>query len=197
MYLRFCVVLALASACNPWTEDAAVPVTDRPNQEGWDSEAILSSQGNRTAHIRYRHLMKWDKRQMSTFNEGVIMDFFEDGNHSGQLTADSGIIYASTKNVAAFGNVIIVSDSGLAMRTEQVEWNESKQRLFAEGRVMLTTAEDTLYGFEFESNRDLTHWKMKSASGLTSREVDLRTGTVRKRSDALDKEVESVMKEDK
>ncbi len=191
------IVLA---ACGEWSDPGdTVNPSEKPNQEGWNSKAILTTDGVVSAEIDYVHMMRWDKRQLTTFREGVVMDFYEDGEHSGRLTADSGAIYTSTKNVVAVGRVVIVSDSGLSMRTEKVEWNEQKQRLFAEGRVMLTTQEDTLYGFEFESDRSLANWKMKSASGLSGRDIDLRTGTVRSRREsrsALDREVEQVLKED-
>lgn len=197
--LLFMVSIVLI-ACGEWTDPGdTVNPSEKPNQEGWNSKAILTTDGVVSAEIDYVHMMRWDKRQLTTFRDGVIMDFYEDGKHSGRLTADSGAIYTSTKNVVAVGRVVIVSDSGLSMRTEKVEWNEQKQRLFAEGRVMLTTQEDTLYGVEFESDRSLANWKMKSASGLSGRDIDLRTGTVRSRRESksvLDREVEQVLKED-
>lgn len=197
--LLFMVSIVLI-ACGEWTDPGdTVNPSEKPNQEGWNSKAILTTDGVVSAEIDYVHMMRWDKRQLTTFRDGVIMDFYEDGEHSGRLTADSGAIYTSTKNVVAVGRVVIVSDSGLSMRTEKVEWNEQKQRLFAEGRVMLTTQEDTLYGVEFESDRSLANWKMKSASGLSGRDIDLRTGTVRSRRESksvLDREVEQVLKED-
>lgn len=197
---RVFMLCVLAAACGEWTDSTDTPSpAEKPNQEGWNSKAILTTDGVVSAEIEYVHMMRWDKRQLTTFREGVVMDFYDDGVHSGRLTADSGAIYTSTKNVVAVGRVVIVSDSGLSMRSEKVEWNEQKQRLFAEGRVMLTTEEDTLYGYEFESDRSLANWKMKSASGLSGRDIDLRTGTIRTRrresGSVLDREVEQVLKE--
>jgi len=196
----YIVALALVTvACGDWTETTEpVYPEERPNQEGWNSTATLTTDGVVSSEIEYVHMMRWDKRQLTTFNQGVIMNFFDKGEHSGHLTADSGAIYVSTKNVEALGHVVIISDSGLSMFTENVEWNEQKQRLFAEGRVTLTTLEDTLYGVEFESDRSLANWKMKSASGLSGRDIDLRTGTIRSRREQkseLDREVKDVLKE--
>ncbi len=194
------IILLVTAACGDWSETTEpVYPQERPNQEGWNSKAVLSTDGIISSEIDYNHMMRWDKRQLTTFNQGVIMNFYDKGEHSGRLTADSGAVYASTKNVVAIGRVVIVSDSGLSMRTEKVEWNEQKQRLFADGRVTLTTQEDTLYGVEFESDRSLANWKMRSASGLSGRDIDLRTGTIRSRRDPrseLDREVQNVLKED-
>ncbi|HNB58495.1 MAG TPA: hypothetical protein PKV06_16085, partial [bacterium] len=100
----------------------------------------------------------------------------------------------------AYGNVVIVSDSGVSMQTEKIYWDHQKQRIFADGLVTMTTDEDTLRGYQFESNKDLTNWKMKNASGRSARDIDLRTGTVKpkttRRNDTeLDKEMDAMIKE--
>lgn len=153
---------------------------DQPDQEGWNSTVIISTGGITDARITYGHMKRWNHRQLTTFGDSVHVDFFENGRHTATMTADSGEIRGDNSNLTAFGRVNIQSDSGLSMRTERIYWDNQKQTVFADGFVTLTTEEDTLYGYAFESNKDLTNWRMRNAYGQTGRDIDIRTGTVRK-----------------
>ncbi len=202
--LRWWLAVAVVMGCHESGEDAVLmpSAKDRPNQEGWLSTVTISTNGVTDSHIRYTHMMRWESRQTTTFNEGLQVDFYEDGRHTAVLTADSGDIRGNN-NLTAIGRVVIVSDSGLSMRTEKVYWDNQKKRVFADGFVTLTSNEDTLNGYAFESNKDLTSWKMKNAFGQSARDLDLRTGTMRtsKRPSTqdrqLEREVEDVLKEDR
>lgn len=191
-------------ACSDWQENESPSGNDQniPNQEGWKSKAIFSTDGVVSAELQYEHMMRWDKWQLTTFNQGIQLDVYEEGRHQMTLTADSGEIKSQTNSLLALGNVYIVSDSGITMRTQKIIWDDAKQKIFADGFVTITTEEDTLNGYEFESDRNLNHWKMKRAFGQSGREVDLRTGTIHSRKDSekkhnLDKEIDDFMKNEK
>lgn len=199
----FIITYTTFLSCTALTEKEDMPTgekPDRPGQEGWNSVAVFSSGGVKDAELHFAHMQKWDTKQLTTFRNGLRVEFFEKGTHSATLTSDSGEIRSNTNNLFAYGNVVIVSDSGVSMQTEKIYWDHQKQRIFADGLVTMTTDEDTLRGYQFESNKDLTNWKMKNASGRSARDIDLRTGTVRpkstRRNDTeLDKEMDAMIKE--
>ncbi len=171
-----------------------------PNQEGWDATVVFTTEGIVDAEIHYGHMMRWDQRQVTTFRNGVKVDFFENGHHTAVLHADSGEVRGSTNDFTAVGHVVIVSDSGVSMITDKIHWENMKQRVFADGFVTMFSAEDTLYGYAFESNKDLTNWRMQNAYGQSARDIDLKTGTVRdsrrkQTADAQDRLLDEEMKE--
>jgi LPS export ABC transporter protein LptC len=201
----FLISLALVCACSDYSEKTELPKPDeRPNQEGWNSKAIFTTNGVTDAELIFGHMMRWDKRQLTTFNQGIHLDFFEKGTHTALLTADSGEVKSNTNSLLAIGHVVVISDSGVTMRTKNLYWDDKKQRIFADGFVTMTSEEDTLNGYNFESDKNLSNWKMKNAFGQSARDIDLRTGTVKSKKETsvsklqereLDKEMEKVLKE--
>ncbi|KAB2880393.1 LPS export ABC transporter periplasmic protein LptC [bacterium] len=204
----FVAALFPGVACSDLTESGTESVGKdlaNPDQEGWNSKAVFTTRGVVEAELFSRHMMRWNAQKLTTFGQSLRVEFYEKGKHNATLTSDSGEVRGATNNLSAFGNVVIVSDSGLMMRTQKIYWDDQKQLVFADGFVTLTSAEDTLNGYGFESNKDLSNWKMKNAYGQSARDIDLRTGSirskneknVRKQDDEMDKEMQNVLKENK
>ena len=85
------------------------------------------------------------------------------------LKSNKAIIFEKSDNLLAIGNVRVFSDSGITLYTDSLLWNNKSERIFSNDSVMLTTNfNDTLYGIGFESNADLTHWKIKKPWGVSS-----------------------------
>lgn len=195
-------------ACSDLTEagqEANARDVTIPDQEGWDSRAVFTTKGVVEAELYSKHMRRWNLQKLTTFSQSLRVEFYDNGVHNGTLTADSGEVRGNTNNLSAFGNVVIISDSGLTMRTQKIYLDDQQQLIFADGFVTLTSAEDTLNGYEFQSNKDLTNWKMKNAFGRSARDIDLRTGTIRSRNEKaltqqdteMDKEMKDVLKEHK
>lgn len=206
--LAYAVTALAWVACSDLTEsglETANKVQNTPNQEGWVSKAVFTTRGIIEAELYSNHMMRWNNLKLTTFGQGLRVEFYENGKHNATMTADSGEVRGNTNNLSAFGNVVIISDSGLTMHTQKIYWDDQKQLVFADGFVTLASAEDTLNGYEFESNKDLSNWKMKNAYGQSARDIDLRTGmirsknekTARKQDEEMDKEMKDVLKENK
>ena len=95
------------------------------------------------------------------------------------MRADSGYVTANRKDLTAIGNVVVVSDSGITLMSSILKWVNKDQKIIGEGLVTLASDEDTLKGYQFESNKDLTDWKMQNVFGHTARDIDLRKGVIR------------------
>lgn len=177
------VILAFSAACHeiPDEEQFLAQATERPDQEGWNAQVIVTHNGLPEMIIRYRFMQRWERKYLTVFSGGYTVDIFERGRHTAVLTADSGWLRRSSAEFVAIGRVVVVSDSGVTLRTEKLFWDENAKKIRTEGFVQITTAEDTLNGFEFESDRNLQNWKIRRAYGQSARDVDIRTGTVRSR----------------
>ncbi len=201
----FILLIVLTAACEaiPDESEFQVNISDRPNQEGWDSEVIVTRDGVTEMILKYHHMLRWDQRQQTSFSGGLTIDLYEKGTHTAVLTSDSGMMRPSANEMVAVGNVVVISDSGVSLRSRKLFWDEPLKKVRAEGFVQITTQEDTLYGYDFESDRDLKNWKIKRAYGQSAKDVDIRTGTVRSRSAdddeksrQLDEGVKDILKEE-
>ncbi|MCH8272430.1 MAG: LPS export ABC transporter periplasmic protein LptC [Candidatus Marinimicrobia bacterium] len=145
-----------------------------PEQESWNSEITLTSSGKRIALVRSGHMAQFDKKKLILLDDKIEIDFYDsEENHTSLLTAEFGEINERTKNLKATGNVVVVSDSGETLYTEELFWNNKEQKIISKVDVMITTGTDTLYGIGFESDMGLDNWTIKEPKGRTSRLVEI------------------------
>ena len=146
-----------------------------PDQEGWNSTVTSSKNGIVTAIIRYGHMQRFKKRKVVNLDNGITVDFFNEmGEHTSKLTSEKGKMDEATNNIEAFGNVVVVSDTGITLKTEKLRWDNSIEKIVSNDFVTIITADqDTFYGNGFESDQNLENWHITSFSGKSSRGFDL------------------------
>lgn len=169
--------ILLVSGCGNRDSDSAVPVEEQkefPTQEGWNSVYRISRAGRPQAIIRYGHMSQYDSRKTTYFDEGVIVDFFDEtGRHSSKLTSERGIYNEGTNDVFGIGNVVVVSDTGVTLYTEKIRWDQLREKIISDTLVTVVTEDsDTLYGLGFESTPDLKKMVFKETRGTTDKRVD-------------------------
>ncbi|HEX9934616.1 MAG TPA: LPS export ABC transporter periplasmic protein LptC [bacterium] len=179
--LFVCLILA-HTGCGKRKADipsdvSPIPVSELPSQEGWNSSISLTHTGKPQAVIRYGHMAEFESRGVAEFDQGVQVDFFDsEGRHTSRLSAERGLYYRNSEDVVGEGKVVVVSDTGITLYTERMQWNQREQRIVSDGWVSVTTQQrDTLYGMGFESNADLSHWVIKRPRGKTQRRVNLES----------------------
>ena len=147
-----------------------------PDQEGWNSTVTSSVEGKVNAIINYGHMQRFKKRKVVEFDSGIEIDFYEkNGKHTTKLTSNKGKLNEATNNIEAFENVVVISDSnGVTLKTEQLWWDNSIEKVVSDKFVTITTVErDTFYGYGFESDQYLDNWIIKRFSGKAGRGFDL------------------------
>ena len=83
------------------------------------------------------------------------------------LVADSAKIDDKTRDMFAFGNVVVVSDStGSRLETQVLEWNNRTQRLYSNEFVRINTPNETIEGYGFESDPSLKNYRISRVSGV-------------------------------
>ncbi len=109
--------------------------------------------------------------QIPPTNKYRNIDFYnKDGLHISHMLADSANINMSSNDLNAIGSVVVRSDSGLVLHTDTLHWNDQYDMINTDDSIMFTTpSNDTLYGIGFESDVDLTHWKIYKPWGVTER----------------------------
>ncbi len=169
--------LLLISNCQKKNEEAAAEIEELEyaDQEGWNSKVISSKNGVIGATINYGHMQRFKKRKIVELDGGIIVDFYnEKGIHTSNLISERGRLDEATNNIEAFGNVVVVSDTGITLKTERLRWDNSIEKIVSNDFVTIITADqDTFFGNGFESDQNLENWHIISFSGKTSRGLDL------------------------
>ncbi|NOZ63182.1 MAG: LPS export ABC transporter periplasmic protein LptC [Calditrichaeota bacterium] len=177
-FLTLIFVFSFAVACqknekNKAVEDERAPL---PDQEAWNSTVTSTVDGKLNAVIHYGHMQRFKQRKVVDFDDGIEIDFYnEKGEHASKLTSERGKLNEASSDIEAFGNVVVVSDSGINLRTEHLYWDNSIEKVVSDTFVTITSADqDTFYGIGFESDQYLNNWVIRRISGKTSRGLDLQ-----------------------
>lgn len=149
---------------------------EMPDQEMWDFEIRATKMGELQAIIRAGHMRRYSKNATSLFDEGIHIDFYnEDEKVTSVLKAETGELEEQTTNVTARGNVVVESDSGITLYTEELYYDKNKEKIFSETDVKIATQKgDTLHGVGFESDTQMDEWEIKKPyDGVSHTSVDL------------------------
>jgi LPS export ABC transporter protein LptC len=174
-FLLFVVVLSFN--CQKLEEDSVNTALEKnrvPDQESWQSTFTITQDGKKFAEVWSGYIAFFNEMGQTFLKDSIHADFFDkDGFHNSVLTADSGIVYSQTNNLVAFGNVVVVSDSGVVLETEKLRWDNELQKIISDVQVRFTTEDDTLLGDSFISDPDLTNYEIRNARGYSRRKIPL------------------------
>ena len=112
------------------------------------------------------------KFNYTILDNNVHLDIFKNNSKIVEtyLDADSAIIYENNNNMFAYNNVYVWSEkSKTSLKTDFLEWNESKKKLFSNKYVKINSPVEIIEGFGFESNQDLTNYKIFKVNGVITK----------------------------
>ena len=114
--------LALAS-CEEKVKPTVVPVSSKelPSQESWNSTVVFSDSAHLKAVLWSGHISAFASRQVTELGDSIHVDFYdEQEQHTSLLTARRGVVHDATRDLEAYENVVVTSDSGTMLRTERL-----------------------------------------------------------------------------
>jgi len=173
-----CALLICCVSCTePETSEAPnSSQQDLPDQEIWDFKVTMTDKGYLEAELVAGHMSRFEKKSLAIFDQGVEIQFYNrKGEITSTLTSHAGELDEYTNNVKAVGNVIVESDSGITLYTNELFYYNEQEKIASNVDVMVTTTDgDTLYGIGFESDTRLDYWEIKKPhDGVSHTSVDL------------------------
>lgn len=165
-----CALLALL-ACEEKIKPSVLPGIDSqslPQQESWNSKTVLSDSGRVKAVIYAGYLRAYQSPAQTLLSEGIVVHFYEtDGKESSVLTAAEGRVDDATKNLEAYGNVLVIASDSTKLRTQKLYWDNRKQLIHTSEFVRINSPKERLQGYGFESDQHLRHYRIFRVSGET------------------------------
>ena len=112
-----------------------------------------------------------NKSSNAILRGNVNADFFDEkGIHISNLTSDSAYIDQRTNNLRAYGNVVVANNDSLKLFSNSILWDNHYELITSRDSVMfIKSKNDTVYGLGFESDMDLTEYKIIKPRGVTRR----------------------------
>ena len=139
---------------------------------GQSARAVLPPHGPQhvgdLADRRARPHRVYDQRQETRLDTAVVVEFMnKNSQRIGVLTADSAVVDDKTRNMVAYGNVKVVSDSThTTLQTPVLMWNNKTQKLYTTEKIHIKSPTEIIDGTGMESDQYLKNYKIFKVSGI-------------------------------
>ncbi|MCF7811436.1 LPS export ABC transporter periplasmic protein LptC [bacterium] len=118
-------------------------------------------------------ISRFEIKQKLHFEGGIKVDFYDrDGIHNAIMTSNEGEVMERQNKLVARGNVVVKSDSGLVLLTDELYYIQQENRIISNTYVTVITDNDSLSGVGFSASPDLNDWVILNTSGTTWRNSD-------------------------
>ena len=141
---------------------------DASVETGHDVEALYSDFGKVRAKLTAPVMNHVDdaKNPYTELPSGLNLLFYADSLHvQSTLTAGYGISYDKSDEMIARNNVVVTNIYGEKLETEELVWNQKTEKISSDKFVKITTKDEIIFGDGFESNEDISDYKIKKIRG--------------------------------
>ena len=137
-----------------------------------DVEITLTEQGNIKAIIKSKFLERNNENLELRLTDEVNVDLYDDSyQHTSLITSNYAFVSEQENKINAFGDVVVAADNGQQLWTDSLLWDNKADKIFTDASLTFISGNfDTLYGTGFESNIDLTNWKITKPRGSINNE---------------------------
>lgn len=172
--MRAILVLLLGSiaitACSSKKEPPVAthsPLADSADQVMFNASFMLTDKGLSRAQMQGDTLYFFEDNTRIESDNPVITFFTATGAKDAVLTARHGTSNTRTNNMIARGNVVVVSEDGRRLTTEELIYNQFKNEISSDSAFVLTEPDRRLSGIGFRSDPNMTNIQiLKGASGI-------------------------------
>lgn len=177
MFLTFIGTIYITlSGCTDASEQAYLALTgevvEKPDLEQKSFNMIVTSAGIKTAEIKSGYMEHFISKKNYYLTDTVTADFYnKEGLHASRLTSLHAEISEIDDLFKAWGNVVVVSDSGITVITDTLYWNNKTEQIYTNDFVTIVSGLDTLYGIGFISDKYIKNYTIRQTSGVTYRNI--------------------------
>lgn len=173
IFLSF--VILLANGC---TEDRVKPSVDTtvnqsemPAQESWHSTITFSDSGRVKAVLTAGHLQVFTEAKETVLDDRIKVDFYDQNEkNTTTLTALKGRVDDATQNLYAKDSVVVVNDSGIVIRTDELMWRNSDRKIVSDKFVTIESPKEKIEGVGFESDQQLRNYVIYNITYITRKD---------------------------
>jgi len=139
---------------------------ESPAQESWNAAITFTDSGRVTGILHAGHIASFTEKKFTTLDSGLTVDFYDERqHHTSVLTARRGRVDDRTHDFEAHENVVVVSDSGTTLRTEELYWNNVARKIHTPAYVDISSPTEQIQGQGLESDQSLKRYTIFKVTG--------------------------------
>jgi LPS export ABC transporter protein LptC len=143
------------------------PLADSADQVMYNSRFVLADLGINRAQMHSDTAYFFDDNTRMEFENPVVTFFTAAGAKDAVLTSRHGTYNNRTSNMIARKNVVVVSEDGRRLTTEELIYNQQKNEISSDSAFLLTEPNRHVSGIGFRSDPNMKNILiLKGASGL-------------------------------
>lgn len=131
-----------------------------PEQQIFDYTFIETRDGIRQWVLRSAEMLKYPGQEDMVLVD-LTMDFYRSGEYHSTLTADSGQANQVSRDVHAWGTVVVETNDGRKLETEELFFDNNRQIIHNDVFDKLTRDGDVVTGIGLEATPDLEYIELK------------------------------------
>ncbi|MCU0454303.1 MAG: LPS export ABC transporter periplasmic protein LptC [Bacteroidetes bacterium] len=160
------------TACEEKIKPSVLTTVDSrsvPQQESWKSEIVISDSGMVRAVIHSGYFKVYATSRMTHLSDSVHVQFYDpDGRPTTVLTSREAAIDEVTNNLEARQQVVVTSETGTKLYTEELYWDQKRQLIHTPAFVRILSTKERLQGMGMESDQNLKNYRIFRATGETT-----------------------------
>jgi LPS export ABC transporter protein LptC len=159
------VLAGAAAACQETTPPppAAPSLADSADQTFYGLRTDITQAGVRQAELRADTGFMFDESTRAELREVHLTFFTTQGVKDAVLTSREGSYNMRTQQMEARGNVVLVSEDGRRLTSEQLRYDQGADQIASDSAFVLVEPGRRLEGVGFRTNSDLTRFQCLSA----------------------------------
>ena len=183
------VMFVLFPACTGKNKNLAEAVSENdtlPSMTSLGVTTLISDSGITRYKIVTEEWVIFDKKNPPywAFEKGVYLEKFDTLLHiDASIKADTAYYYEKKKLWELKGNIQIHSQRGDKFVTQQLFWDEKKEKVYSDKFIQIEQEDKTITGYGFESNQELTEYEIKNTTGVFT--IEDTAPTVSQQPDSL------------
>jgi len=173
LFFFFSVVL-IACTNDPKLVQEFVSDKEQAIEQIKGAELLHTENGKIKVRIVATKIERFQNRQPQlVFSEHLEVYFYNDSSQlQSILKADDASIDEGKKIMLAQNNVELISSDGKKLETEELVWDERKNKIYTDKKVKITTGKEVIYGEGFTSSPDFTEYEITKIHGTFDFEAE-------------------------
>ncbi len=162
------LLILLCGGCEERVKPSSVPLTqsDLPSQESWRSRVIFSDSARMKAVLWAGHIAVYSDQRYTLLDDSIHIDFYnEQEQHTSILTARHGKVNDVNQDFEAYDHVVVVSDSGVVLRTERLFWTNATRKIHTDAFVDIVSPTEHIMGQGMQSDQGLKNYEIFKVTG--------------------------------
>jgi len=166
LFLFFLVVL-ISCTNDPKLVQEFVSDKQQPIEQIKGAELLHTENGKVKVRLVANRIERFQDIQPALiFPDHLEVYFYNDSSQlQSTLMADYASIDEEKKIMLAQNNVILISSDDKKLETNELVWDESKNKIYTDEKVKITTGKEVIYGEGFTSTPDFKQYSITKIHG--------------------------------